>query len=224
MTGQQLRAMQVSEFCQWLASRTNQEKRPFQQETITAYKVAARALDAWMASQGLEEDFTACDTGVINRFFRDYHAGHGQGGTNTKQRNLRHLFTWLEAEYDHPHPYTDDLNRYAPVKVRPSTLSLDFIKDLTVEGALSHCGGLRPLLLPHEVGDCGQSGPHRQLPARPAPANTGARPRSAGSSQDQRTAVPRWTRSHHDGSRTPGSRQPPDPAPVPPARIRERAP
>jgi integrase/recombinase XerD len=130
MTGEQLRAMMISEFCQWLRSRTNKEKRPFQEETITAYKVAARALDAWMTSAGLDGDFTACDTGVLNRFFRDYHAAHGQGGTNTKQRNLRHLFTWLEAQYDHPHPYTDDLNRYAPVKTRPSTLSTDFIKDL----------------------------------------------------------------------------------------------
>lgn len=130
MTGEQLRAMMISEFCQWLRSRTNQEKRPFQDETITAYKVAARALDAWMAKEGMEGDFTACDAGVLNRFFRDYHATHSQGGTNTKQRNLRHLFTWLEARYDHPHPYTDDLNRYAPVKTSPSTLSLDFIKDL----------------------------------------------------------------------------------------------
>jgi site-specific recombinase XerD len=130
MTGEQLRAMQISEFCQWLRSRTNQEKRPFQEETVTAYKVAARALDAWMTASSVEGDFTACDTGVLNRFFRDYHAEHGQGGTNTKQRNLRHLFTWLEGEYDHPHPYTDELNRYAPVKTRPSTLSLDFIKDL----------------------------------------------------------------------------------------------
>jgi site-specific recombinase XerD len=92
--------------------------------------VAARALDAWMTAAGLDEDFTACDTGVLNRFFRDYHSAHGQGGTNTKQRNLRHLFTWLEIEYGHPHPYTDDLNRYAPVKTRPSTLSTEFIKDL----------------------------------------------------------------------------------------------
>jgi integrase/recombinase XerD len=83
-----------------------------------------------MTSAGLDGDFTACDTGVLNRFFRDYRAVHGQGGTNTKQRNLRHLFTWLEHDYDHPHPYTDDLNRYAPVKVRPSTLSGDFIRDL----------------------------------------------------------------------------------------------
>jgi hypothetical protein len=84
MTGEQLRAMQVSEFCQWLRSRTNQEKRPFQEETITAYKVAARALDAWMTASGLDGDFTACDTGVLNRFFRDYHAAHGQGGTNNQ--------------------------------------------------------------------------------------------------------------------------------------------
>jgi hypothetical protein len=136
MTNEQLRAMMISEFCQWLRSRTNQEKRPFQEETITAYKTAARALDAWMTASGLEGDFTGCDTGVLNRFFRDYHAAHGQGGTNTKQRNLRHLFTWLEAQYDHPHPYTDELNRYAPVKTRPSTLSVDFIKDLlAVTGA-----------------------------------------------------------------------------------------
>jgi integrase/recombinase XerD len=86
MTGEQLRAMMISEFCQWLRSRTNKEKRPFQEETITAYKVAARALDAWMTSAGLDGDFTACDTGTLNRFFRDYHAAHGQGGTNTKQR------------------------------------------------------------------------------------------------------------------------------------------
>jgi hypothetical protein len=85
MTGQQLRAM-ISEFCQWLRSRTNKEKRPFQDETIAAYQVAARALNAWMTSAGLDGDFTACDTGVLNRFFRDYRASHGQGGTNTKQR------------------------------------------------------------------------------------------------------------------------------------------
>ena len=55
---------------------------------------------------------------------------HVQNGANTKRRNLRHLFIWLEAEYDHPRPYTDQLNRYGAVKVKPSTLSLEFIKDL----------------------------------------------------------------------------------------------
>jgi hypothetical protein len=116
----QLRAMMISEFEQWLRSRTNQEKRPFHEETVVAYAKAARALDAWMTTQGVEGDFTACDTAMLNRFFRDYNDTHSRGGTNTKQRNLRHLFTWLEAEYGHPHPYAGELSRYAPSAGRPS--------------------------------------------------------------------------------------------------------
>jgi hypothetical protein len=129
-SGPALRRVMISEFCSWLRSRTSKHKRPYQEETITAYKVAARALDAWMTTEGIEDDFTGCDTAVLNRFFRDYEGSHGQSGTNTKQRNLRHLFTWLETEYDHPHPYTAQPNRYAPVKVRPSTLSEQFVADL----------------------------------------------------------------------------------------------
>ena len=114
----QLRAMMISEFEQWLRSRANQEKLPFHQETVVAYAKAARALDAWMTGEKIAGDFTACDTAVLNRFFRDYNATHSRGGTNTKQRNLRHLFTWLETEYDHPHPYTDELRaRGAPAYV-----------------------------------------------------------------------------------------------------------
>jgi integrase/recombinase XerD len=126
----QLRTMMISEFEQWLRSRTNHEDRPFHEETVLAYAKAARALGAWMAKEKIDGDFTACDTAILNNFFRDYHAAHTRGGTNTKQRNLRHLFTWLEAEYDHPHPYTDELSRYAPAAGRPSTLSADFIRDL----------------------------------------------------------------------------------------------
>jgi site-specific recombinase XerD len=120
----------ISEYGEWLRSRTNRHGRPFQAESISAYRDAAVALSAWMTSSGLEADFIGCDTAALNRFFRSYLASHSQGGTNTKQRNLRHLFTWLAVEYGHPHPYTDGLVRYAPVKVRPSTLAADFIKDL----------------------------------------------------------------------------------------------
>jgi len=35
--------MMISEFEQWLRSRTNQEKRPFHEEAILAYGKAARA-------------------------------------------------------------------------------------------------------------------------------------------------------------------------------------
>jgi hypothetical protein len=45
LSPQQLRAMMISEFEQWLRSRTNQEKRPFHEETVVAYAKAARAAD-----------------------------------------------------------------------------------------------------------------------------------------------------------------------------------
>jgi site-specific recombinase XerD len=125
----QLRQVMISEYGEWLRTQANRHGRPFQAETISAYRDAAVALSAWMTSSGLEADFIGCDTAALNRFFRAYLASHSQGGTNTKQRNLRHLFTWLAAEYGHPHPYTDALVRYTPVKVRP-TLAADFIKDL----------------------------------------------------------------------------------------------
>jgi len=130
LPGADLRRLMIGEFGEWLRSRTNRQHRPFQQDTVSAYTETARVLDRWMTEQGEEGDFTACDTALLNRFFAAYHAAHGQGGTNTRQRNLRHLFTWLEQVYQHPHPYTDGLHRYSPAKVQPSTLAHGFINDL----------------------------------------------------------------------------------------------
>jgi hypothetical protein len=55
-----------------------------------------------------------------------YRAEHGQGGTDTRQRNLHHLFKWLAARYEHADPWAGELLvRYGPVKSRPSTLAED---------------------------------------------------------------------------------------------------
>jgi hypothetical protein len=43
--------------CPWLRSQTNRHGRPFQQETISAYRDAAVALSSWMTPAGLEADF-----------------------------------------------------------------------------------------------------------------------------------------------------------------------
>ena len=130
VTAQQLRRMQISEFSAWLRTQTNKHKRPFQEETIRAYAETARALDLWMAEEDIDGDFTACSVDVLNRFFSAYRNSHSQGGTNTRQRNLHHLFTWLAFRYDHPDPWTDDMVRYGPVQSRPSTLDEGFIRDL----------------------------------------------------------------------------------------------
>jgi hypothetical protein len=92
VTAQQVQQMQISEFAAWLRTQSNKRKRPFQEQTIHGYSETARVLDRWMASEEIEGDFTACDVEVLNRFFAAYQAGHRQGGTNNRQRNLHHLF------------------------------------------------------------------------------------------------------------------------------------
>ena len=73
LTAAQLRRLMISEFRDWLGSRTSRDGRPFQADTISAYADAAIALDAWMSREGIEEDFTACDTPMLNRFFAAYY-------------------------------------------------------------------------------------------------------------------------------------------------------
>ena len=130
VTAQQLRRMQISEFSAWLRTQTNKHKRSFQEETIRGYAETARALDLWMAKEDIDGDYTACSVDVLNRFFAAYRNAHSQGGINTRQRNLHHLFKWLALRYDHPDPWTGDMVRYGPVKSRPSTLAEAFIRDL----------------------------------------------------------------------------------------------
>jgi hypothetical protein len=52
-------------------------------------------VDLWMAEEDIDGDFTACSVDVLNRFFAAYRNAHSQGGANTRQRNLHHLFKWL---------------------------------------------------------------------------------------------------------------------------------
>jgi hypothetical protein len=79
----------------------------------------AKNLERWLTAQGIEGDFTAADTALLNKYFREYCQEHGQGGTHTCQRNLIQLYNFLQHERGHPTPYTDGLNRYAEVKGRP---------------------------------------------------------------------------------------------------------
>ena len=51
-----MRRMMIGELADWLRSRTNKHKRPFQEDTIPAYCDAAVALDAWMTSAELDAE------------------------------------------------------------------------------------------------------------------------------------------------------------------------
>lgn len=130
LSAEDLRQLSISEYTASLREGVSKRKRPYQEHTITDYADAARALDRWMTSGGVDGDFTACDTAMLNKFFANYLKNHTQGGTNTLQRNLAHLFEWLDQAYDHSSPYTDRLDRYAPAKKRPATLAEEFIRDV----------------------------------------------------------------------------------------------
>jgi hypothetical protein len=108
LSPEDLRQMMIGEFTAWLGTQVSPKvKRPYQPHTITNYADAAKTLGRWMTSEKIDGDFAACDTALLNRFFARYLAIHTQGGTNTLQRNLAHLFGWLEQVYGHPSPYAD---------------------------------------------------------------------------------------------------------------------
>ena len=124
------RGITLAEFEEYLRSTNNRDGRPYEDRTIQAYVFPGKNLDAWMTAQGIEGDFTVADTGLLNRYFREYYLERGQGGTHTLQRNLIQLFNFLARERGHPTPYTEGLNRYAEVKGRPKTLGAEFVSDL----------------------------------------------------------------------------------------------
>jgi hypothetical protein len=82
------RARQIADLSDHLRSITKRWGRPYEEITISTYTYPAKALDAWMTKNGIEGDSTVVDTAMLNRYFRDYHREHGQGGTNAQQRNL----------------------------------------------------------------------------------------------------------------------------------------
>ncbi|HLH59355.1 MAG TPA: hypothetical protein VKV33_09425 [Streptosporangiaceae bacterium] len=48
-----LRRLMISEYRDWLRSRTSRDGRPFQEDTVPACADAAIALDAWMTREDL---------------------------------------------------------------------------------------------------------------------------------------------------------------------------
>lgn len=141
--GEDARLALIDELELHLSTTTNKHGRPYQRRTINAYKYAAVQLHHWMSARKIPGDFTSVDTATLNRFFRWYYQEHDvpksqdgkggyTGGTNTVQRNLRALFSYLAEEYDHPNPYQDPkLQRYAaPPLGKPKTLSSEFVADM----------------------------------------------------------------------------------------------
>jgi hypothetical protein len=98
------RGTTLTEFGDYLRIVNNRDGRPYEEKTINAYVAPGKNLDAWLTANGIDGDFTAADTTLLNRYFREYYLEHGQGGTHTLQRNLIQLFSFLARERGHPTP------------------------------------------------------------------------------------------------------------------------
>jgi integrase/recombinase XerD len=133
LTGSELseRSATLAEFEDYLRTLNSRDGRPYEEKTIISYVGPGKNLDAWMTGNGIDGDFTVLDVPTLNRYFREYYLEHRQGGTHSLQRNLIQLFKYLEHERGFASPYHGDaLNRYAPLKGRPKTLSGDFVDEL----------------------------------------------------------------------------------------------
>jgi hypothetical protein len=74
------RAATLAEFEDHLRTTSSRDGRPYEEATVNAYVSPGKTLDAWLAAEGIDRDFTACDAATLNRFFREYYLEHGQGG------------------------------------------------------------------------------------------------------------------------------------------------
>jgi site-specific recombinase XerD len=114
-----------------LRASTNRGGQPYSERTVGAYSDAVASLNRHLTETGFAGDFTEVDAEVLNGYFAAYLRAHGQGGTVTKQGNLRPFCAWLAYEFDSPDPYTDRaLNRYARIIEPPPVLDEQIITAL----------------------------------------------------------------------------------------------
>jgi hypothetical protein len=63
----------LAEFKDYLRTVNNRDGRPYEEKTISAYVAPGKHLDKWLTSQGIGGDFTAADTTLLNKYFRQYY-------------------------------------------------------------------------------------------------------------------------------------------------------
>jgi integrase len=115
-----------------LRQGTNRRGQPFAERAIGAYRDAVISLAKYLTEVGFAGDFTAVDnTGTLNGYFAAYQRARGQGGTVTKQGNLRQFFAYLAEEYEIADPYADrQLVRYRRAEQPPPVMGPEVVAAL----------------------------------------------------------------------------------------------
>lgn len=125
------REQQRSFYEMCLRAVTNRRNKPYEEDTIRAYLDAVISLEAFLARAEFPAGYQALGVDDINAYLADYRARNGQGGTVTKQSNLRVFFAWLAREYQVDNAYLHpDRNRYARGEDPPPVLADELITAL----------------------------------------------------------------------------------------------
>jgi site-specific recombinase XerD len=115
----------------YLRAVTNRRHKPYEEDTIRAYLDAVISLEAYLARTDFPGEYQELGVGEVNAYLADYRGRNGQGGTVTKQSNLRVFFAWLAREYQIDNVYLHpDRNRYARQEEPPPILADDLIAAL----------------------------------------------------------------------------------------------
>jgi hypothetical protein len=110
------RELQLSEFADHLRSINSRESRPYEESTISTLVYPAKALGRHPAANGIAGDFTAVDTAMFNRYFRDYYTTAAKAGLTPSNRTCSSYSNSCRASTATRNPYTEKLNRYAEEK------------------------------------------------------------------------------------------------------------
>src|ERR1700722_13378167 len=64
--GMTTRAVTLADYADYLRTTNNRKGRPYEDKTVENYFLAGKALDTWLTAQGIDGDFTVCDTVMLN--------------------------------------------------------------------------------------------------------------------------------------------------------------
>jgi site-specific recombinase XerC len=125
------RTAQKEFFLDHLAAVPNKRGTPYSAHTIAAYRDAVISLGRYLTGIGFAGGFEDVDVSTLNGFLVQYRADNSQGGTVTKQGNLRVFFAWLVEEYEAQEVFNHPKrHRYAREDEPAAILGDEFIADL----------------------------------------------------------------------------------------------
>jgi site-specific recombinase XerD len=125
------REIQRTLYVNHLRTTLSNRGKKYSPDTISAYNTAVLSLAMYLTDLGFKLGFEAVGYEELNGYLGAYRESNDQGGTVTKQSNLRMFFAWLVDEYEVQNAYQHPKRHmYRRDEVAPEVLPEELIKDL----------------------------------------------------------------------------------------------